>query len=136
MANLGLGAGLAALAFWGFIAAVVFAAMWDRIRKRDAEHETIRRMLDSGKPLDSDALDKLLRYSDASSRRPDLDFRVTALWVGPVAVGVALLGVILGLALPEVKMPLLGAAALLACLCLGYWLAAGIVGRWYVDRSG
>ena len=50
--GVGIGAGLAALAFWGFIAAVVVAYYWDSIRKRDAQHETVRRALESGQQLD------------------------------------------------------------------------------------
>jgi hypothetical protein len=33
MDHIGLGAGLAALAFWGFIAAVSVAGIWDGVRK-------------------------------------------------------------------------------------------------------
>ena len=38
-----IGVGLGALGFWGFIAAVVVASYWDGIRKRESQHETIRR---------------------------------------------------------------------------------------------
>ncbi len=36
----GLGAGLSALAFWGFIAAVVVAGIWYSVRERQAQYET------------------------------------------------------------------------------------------------
>lgn len=36
MENIGIGAGLAAIAFWGFVAAIVVTTYWDTIRKRDA----------------------------------------------------------------------------------------------------
>ena len=36
------GAGLAALAFWGFIATVVVAGTWNDILMREAQHETVR----------------------------------------------------------------------------------------------
>lgn len=55
-----LGAGLAALAFWGFIASVVVAGVWNDIRKREAQHETVRRLFESGRELDEKTLDKLL----------------------------------------------------------------------------
>ena len=48
MQSFSLGAGLAALAFWGFIASVVVAGIWYDIRKRDAQHETVRRIVESG----------------------------------------------------------------------------------------
>ena len=37
-----LGAGLAALAFWGFVAALVVGGLWHEAKKREAEHETLR----------------------------------------------------------------------------------------------
>ena len=36
--------GLAAFGFWMFIAAVSLGGIWDGIRKREAEHETVRRI--------------------------------------------------------------------------------------------
>ena len=48
----GFGAGLAALAFWGFIAAIVVAGIWDGAKKREAQHETLRRMLIAGGTLE------------------------------------------------------------------------------------
>ena len=51
--GLGLGAGLGAIGFWLFIAAVVVAGIWFYVRKREAEHETLRRMIDeSGRNID------------------------------------------------------------------------------------
>ena len=43
MDEFGVGAGLAALAFWGFLAAVVFATYWDASKKRESQQETLRR---------------------------------------------------------------------------------------------
>ena len=42
-----LGGGLAALAFWGFIASVVLGGIWYAVREKDAQHETLRKMIDS-----------------------------------------------------------------------------------------
>jgi len=52
MEDLGIGAGLAALGFWGFVAVAVVAGIWDNIRKRDAQHETVRRLIESGQSAD------------------------------------------------------------------------------------
>lgn len=67
-----LGAGLVALAFWGFIAAVAVAGIWDGIRKRDAQHETVRRLLESGQQTDQATLEKLLSLSGGGNKHPDL----------------------------------------------------------------
>lgn len=131
MEHLGLGAGLAALAFWGFVAAVSVAGIWDGVRKREAQHETLRRLAESGQPIDKAVMDKLLMLNSGSSKRYDIDFKVTALWILPVSVGLAIMGLILGVAIPQAKMPILGAAALLLCLGLGFLLASRIAARWY-----
>jgi len=131
MENLGLGGGLAALAFWGFVAAVSVAGIWDGVRKREAQHETLRRLAESGQPIDKAVMDKLLMLNSGSSKRYDIDFKVTALWILPVSVGLAIMGLILGVAIPQAKMPILGAAALLLCLGLGFLLASRIAARWY-----
>ena len=131
MEGIGIGAGMAAMAFWGFIATAVVAGIWDGIRKREARHETLRRLVESGQPIDKDVMEKLLLMSKGGSSRLDRDFEVTAFWILPVAVGVAALGEILGYQVPQARLPILGASALLACLGIGYFVASKIVKRWY-----
>ena len=134
MGELGLGAGLAALAFWGFVGTVVVASVWSGIRKRDAQHETVRRMIESGQPIDHELMDKLLSLSDnGASKRPDRDFKITGLWLLPVSVGLALFGLIMGVQVPPVMGPLLGAAALTASIGVGCMVASKIAGRWYPE---
>lgn len=74
MENIGLGAGLASLAFWGFVATAVVAGVWENIRKRDAQHETVRRLLESGQPINQDLLDKLISATGGAKRRLDRKF--------------------------------------------------------------
>ena len=131
MEHIGLGAGLAALAFWGFVAVAVLAGVWNGIRKRDAQHETVRRLIESGQTIDQELLEKLALVSGDESRRPDREFHITGLWVLPVAVGMAIFALILGQAEPDALFPLLGVSALLACLGIGWMVAAKIVARWY-----
>jgi hypothetical protein len=126
-----LGAGLAALAFWGFIASVVVAGIWFDIRKREAQHETVRRLVESGQPINQELMDKLLELSDGKSKRLDRDFKITGLIMLPVAVGIALFGYILGTAYPQAQLPLLGSAALVGCIGLGFLGVSKIVERWY-----
>ncbi len=109
MENLGVGAGLAALAFWGFVAAIVVAGIWDNIRKREAQHETVRRIIESGQQLDQDVIDKLLLLSDSGgNKRHDQDLKLTGLWLLPISVGLAVFALILGSARPEALAPILG----------------------------
>jgi len=133
--NVGLGAGLASLAFWGFLATAVVAGVWDSIRKRDTQHETVRRMIESGQPLNQELLDKLISASSGGKRRLDRDFKLAALYTLPGAVGMAAFGWIMGGYYPETEAPLLGVAALLGCVGVGFWLASTIVARWYVDND-
>jgi|TARA_Y100000310_G_scaffold214131_1_gene215102 hypothetical protein len=131
MENIGLGAGLAALAFWGFVAAVAVASYWDTIRKREAQHETVRRLVESGQPIDQELMDKLLLLSDGGSQRHDRDFQLTGMWLLPVAVGMAVFALILGSQHTQALGALLGVAGLLACMGIGCLLAARVARRWY-----
>lgn len=136
MQSFSLGAGLAALAFWGFIAAVVVAGIWYDIRKREAQHETVRRIVESGKPIDEELMDKLLSMGGGKSERLDRVFKITALIILPAAAGIAVFGLILGTQYPKATLPLLGAAALVGCIGIGFIVAASVAKRWYVPNSG
>jgi len=54
-----LGAGLAALGFWLFMAAVVVVGVWATVRKRAIQKELVQRMLESGQKLDQEMLDRI-----------------------------------------------------------------------------
>ncbi len=131
MEHIGVGAGLAALAFWGFVAAVAVAGIYDGIRKREAHHETVRRLIESSQSIDQELMDKLLLLSDGGGKRHDRDFHLAGLWLLPVAPGMAIFGLVLGSQHPEALAPLLGVAALLACVAVGFLVAARIARRWY-----
>lgn len=132
-----LGAGLAALAFWGFIASIVVAGIWYDIRKREAQHETVRRLFESGQPIDEQLMDRLLALGGDRSDRLDRTFWIVALILLPAAVGLGAFGLILGLQYPEAQTPLWGAAVLVACIGLGCLGAARVASRWYPpDQDG
>jgi hypothetical protein len=135
MQSFSLGAGLAAMAFWGFIAAVVVAGIWYDIRKREAQQETIRRIVESGQPIDEAVMNRLLSAGKDGNERLDRVFALTAWILLPAAVGLAVLGLILGMQVVEAKMPLLGVAALVACLGLGFLGASRFARRWYVSDN-
>lgn len=136
MQSFSLGAGLAALAFWGFIAAVVVAGIWYDIRKKESQQETIRRIVESGQPIDEKVMNRLLSAGRAGGERLDRAFALTALILLPAAVGLAILGYVLGLQFADAKLPLFGAAALVACVGLGFLVAARFARRWYVADNG
>ena len=136
MQGFSLGAGLAALAFWGFLAAVVVAGIWYDVRKREAQQETVRRLLESGQPIDDSLMDKLFSLGGGKRDRLDRDFKLVALIMLPTAVGLALLGLVLGLQDIGAKLPLLGVAALVACIGLGFLWASRLAASWYKEDAG
>lgn len=117
--------GLAALGFWLFIAAAVVGGIWDGIRKREAEHETLRRMIESGKEPDPELLNKLLGHKKA----PERDLKVGGLIVIFVAPGLALMGWVIGFRNPDAFMPLLGVAGLVGFVGIGLLTAAEYMKR-------
>lgn len=117
--------GLAAFGFWMFIAAVSVGGIWDGVRKREAEHETLRRMIESGKAPDQELVDKLLGHK----KDPARDLKVAGLIVIFVAPGLALMGWLIGLKEPDALMPLLGVAGLVAFVGIGLLVAARFLER-------
>lgn len=116
----GLGAGLAAFAFWGFLAAIVLGGIWYAVREREAQYETVRRIVESGQELDQLALDKIL----GNSGRLDRDLRMSGLIVLFVAPGLALLGWFLGDVSLAARSALFGVAGLTAFIAVGLLIAA------------
>ena len=100
MQDIGTGAGFAALGFWLFIATCVAAGIWDGIRKRDAQHETLRRAIESGQPMDKDLTDKLLSLT-GGSKDLDRDLKVGGLITLFVAPGLAIMGWFMSLVVEE-----------------------------------
>ena len=123
MESTSIGAGLGALAFWGFLAAVIGIGVWHDIRKREAQHETLRRLVESGQPVDHLLLTKLL----GGDRRLDRSLKAAGLILLSIAPGLALLGWFLSLLTVWALLPLLGAAALVACTGIGCLLASKAV---------
>lgn len=135
MDGLGTGAGLAALGFWLFIGIIIAAGVWDNIRKRESQHETLRRVVESGQPIDDTLTDKLLSItSGASSRDLDRDLRVSGWIIWSLAPGMLLLGWFLARATEPMLFTILsGVAALLVFLGGGMMIAARVVRSGYSD---
>ena len=120
----GLGAGIASLAFWGFIAAVVVGGMWYALREREAQYATLRSLIESGQELDEDIDNQVL-----GSKQLDRDLRIAAYIVLATAPGVAVLAWCISLVSEPWLYPLLGVAALVAFVGLGLLVAAKVAGR-------
>ena len=121
-----IGAGIASFAFWGFMAAAVIAGVWDGAKKRDAQHETLRRMIEGGKPVDEGLMKRLMV---GEPKRPDRDLAISAIVLFSISIGMAVLALVLRDAYESVLTPLMGAAGLVACLAAGLSVASAYVKR-------
>ncbi len=117
--------GLAAFGFWMFIAAVSVGGIWDGVRKREAEHETLRRMIESGKTPDSQVIDKLLGHK----KDPARDLKVAGLIVFFVAPGLAFMAWLISFDKPDALLPLFGVAGLVGFVGIGLLAAARFLER-------
>ena len=135
MGDMGIGAGLGAIGFWGFVAAIVVAAIWYYRGKYQAQQETMRRMLESDKPIDQALAERLLAANAGGNQFLDRDLMVSGVIVLFIAPGVAVLGWVLSALTSEVLFPLLGAAAILVFVALGL-IAAAKVAKRYNDNAG
>lgn len=118
----GLGAGLAALAFWGFIAAVVVGGIWYAVREKEAQHETLRRMIDSGREFDEQAISRVFKENS----RPERDLKIGGIITVFAAPGLAILGWFLGDVAEQAYHALLGVAGLTAFVGVGLLIAARV----------
>ena len=130
MESLGTGAGLAALGFWLFVASAVFAGVWGNIRKREANHETLRRALESGQPLDEALTDKLLALTGGDTRDMGRDYLLSGMIMFSTAIGLAFLGWALAVMLESRLLFItFGVAPLVGCIGVGFLLASYILKR-------
>ncbi len=137
MEGIGTGAGLAALGFWLFIASIVAVGVWYDIRKRESQHETLRRVVESGQPIDEALTDKLLSITGGvPSKQLDRDLKISGLLVLFIAPGLTLMGWIMSITLAgDLLYIMLGVSALLVCIGIGLLVAAYVVARWFVDED-
>ncbi len=139
MEDMGTGAGLGALGFWLFIATVIAVGVWSSIRKRESQHETIRRAIESGQDIDPELADKLLTLTRSESKELDRDLKVSGWIVLFLAPGMVLLGYGLSMVEEGIFPILLGVSGLMVFLSIGMFVAAYVVKRWYssdVDSAG
>lgn len=133
MQSASIGAGLAALAFWGFVAIVVVAGIWSSIRKREVQHETLRRIIESGQEVSPETIQKIL---SRHAERLDRDLMAGGLITLFVAPGLAVLGWFLSAVSKDALMPLLGTSILVGCISIGLIVASRVVARSYREEDG
>jgi hypothetical protein len=126
---------LGALGFWIFLAAIVVAGIWFDARKREIQQETLRRVVESGKEIDAEMLDKLIAAGKGDSR-PDQDLKTTGVIMISIAPGLAIMGWFMSaLAEPLLKI-LLGAAFLVAFIGIGMMVAGKVSERGHRENKG
>jgi len=123
-----LGGGLAALAFWGFLAAVVVGGIWYGLRERQAQYATLSRMIESGQPIDDALVDKVL----GGDKRMDIGLKVAGLIVIFIAPGLAILGWFVAQLSPPWLLPMYGVASLVAFVGVGLLIASKVAERMYI----
>lgn len=122
-------AGLAALGFWLFLAAVVVAGIWFDARKREAQQETLRRVVESGQQLDVAVIDRLLAASGGSNR-PDRDLKVAGVITMFIAPGLLVLGWFLERYNDKMLNVMTGVGSLVLLVGVGLYVAGKMAERW------
>lgn len=131
---MGNAAGLGALGFWLFLAAVVVAGIWFDAKKRESQQETLRRIIESGQKIDQAMIDKMLKAD--SSNRTDRELKIGGLITFSVAPGLLLLGYFLSRLEPQLMDVMLGVALLVGLVGAGLYGAGKMTERWYNDDKG
>lgn len=132
---MGNAAGLGALGFWLFLAAVVVAGIWFDAKKRESQQETLRRLVESGQRIDQALVDKLLK-AESGSNRTDRELKVGGLITLSVAPGLLLLGYFLSRLEEQLMDVMLGVALLVGFVGAGLYAAGKMTERWYSEDEG
>ena len=123
----GFGFGLASFAFWGFIASCVIGGIWYAIREKEAQHETLRRIIESGREVNPDVIDRIM--SDGGKSAEDL--KVAGYITMSVAPGLVILGWFLRKVADNEQIfgVMLGVGGLVFFVAAGLLFAARVVER-------
>lgn len=96
--------------FFAMIAAIVIVPRYFRSLERQKLAETMRAAIENGQQLPPEVVEALTSGTPARSA-PKSDLRRGVVWLG-VAVGLAIVGLVLGVAEPDATYPLLAISAL------------------------
>jgi hypothetical protein len=122
-------AGLAALGFWLFLAAIVVANIVAASRRRESQQETLRRVVESGQQLDVAVIDRLLGAS-RGKERPGRDLKVSGIIVMFVAPGLPVLGWFMGRFNDKIFDVMMGVGSLVLIVGIGIFVAGKMTERW------
>ena len=129
-------AGLGALGFWIFIAAVVVAGIWFDAKKKEIQQETLRRVVESGQQLDPELIDRMLQ-TNTENERPDRELKVGGIITVSAAAGLAIFGVFLERLEEGLFDVMLGVGLLVGFVGMGLLIAGKVVERWNrEDKEG
>jgi hypothetical protein len=126
----GIGFGIAAIAFWAFIGSCVIGGIWQSIREKEARHETLRRIIESGKDVDAEVIDRVMNDGEMRDKSEG-DLKVAGYITMSVAPGLVLLGYALEVVSDNDKVFLLMLAVggLVFFVSIGLLVAAKVVER-------
>ena len=128
-------AGLAAMGFWIFLAAVVVAGIWFDARKRESQQETLRRIVESGQHIEPEIVDKMLE-SSGDNKRTDRELKVAGLITMFAAPGLAAMGYFMSSVAEELFGIFLGIGALAGIVGFGLFVAGSVYERWNREDQG
>jgi len=123
-------AGLGALGFWLFLAAIVVSGIWFDVRRRESQQETLRRVVESGQQIDPAVMDRLLAVNEGHSRM-DRDLKIAGMIALFIAPGLAILGWFLAGLEQQLLGVMFGVSILVACVGTGLLVAGKVSERWY-----
>ncbi|MEM7430297.1 MAG: hypothetical protein AAF351_00030 [Pseudomonadota bacterium] len=125
--------GLGALGFWIFLAAIIVGGMWFDSQKRESQQETLRRIVESGRQVDAEMINRLVNASDAPEN-PDQDLKVGGIITAFAAGGLLVLGWFLGRLDEEIFNVMQGVAGLVLVVAIGLYIAGVMTKRWQQDQ--
>jgi hypothetical protein len=117
------------LTFFAMIAAIVIAPRYLKSQERQKMAETLRAAIERGQPLPPEMINVLTADVKPPSS-PQRDLRRGVILVA-VALGLVVLGLVLGVDEPDATYPLIGSAAIPGFI----GLALIVISRWGKDRS-
>lgn len=122
-------AGLGALGFWLFLTAIIVSGVWFDARKRESQQETLRRVVESGQPIDDAVIKQMLAATKGSSR-PDRDLKIGGIILLFIAPGLTVLGWFLGKLSETLWDLMLGVSLLMVFIGVGLYVAGQVSERW------